>query len=452
MAAEGRTVIFISHKLHEVKAVADRVTVLRGGQVGRDRARPPTRRRASLAALMVGRERRRCGRRASARRRPRRGRCSRCDGLWAERRPRRAGACAASRSTCARGEIVAIAGRRRQRPARARRGDHRDARRASGGTCGSTAGGCGRGDAREAIRAGVALRPRGPARHRRRAGPQHRRRTSCSSRTARAESRAGRCSGCRRDPRARASELIERYDVTAPGPETPARAALRRQPAEGRARRASSRASRACSSPPRRPAGLDVGAIETVHALPARGRGRRRRRAADQRGPRRDPRARRPDRGACTRARSPARSTRGDGDARGDRPADGRRAPRVMRVRAPARRSRAGCSLAVPVGSLGRRVRSSIGARARSRPATTPVAHLPAALRRRRFVGSDGAGRRRSSRRRRSLFTGLAAAAAFRMSLFNIGGEGQLYIGAIAGAGVGPRARRTSRAGCRSPR
>ena len=32
MAAEGRTIIFISHKLHEVTAVADRVTVLRGGR------------------------------------------------------------------------------------------------------------------------------------------------------------------------------------------------------------------------------------------------------------------------------------------------------------------------------------------------------------------------------------------------------------------------------------
>jgi simple sugar transport system permease protein len=34
------------------------------------------------------------------------------------------------------------------------------------------------------------------------------------------------------------------------------------------------------------------------------------------------------------------------------------------------------------------------------------------------------------------LFTGLAAAAAFRMRLYNIGGEGQFYFGAIAGVGI----------------
>jgi ABC-type uncharacterized transport system ATPase subunit len=55
MAADGRTVIFISHKLHEVKAVSDRVTVLRRGKtiatVPTSEATP-----RSLAALMVGRE------------------------------------------------------------------------------------------------------------------------------------------------------------------------------------------------------------------------------------------------------------------------------------------------------------------------------------------------------------------------------------------------------------
>src|SRR5215471_17760224 len=33
IVAEGRTVIFISHKLHEVKAVSDRVTIMRAGKV-----------------------------------------------------------------------------------------------------------------------------------------------------------------------------------------------------------------------------------------------------------------------------------------------------------------------------------------------------------------------------------------------------------------------------------
>ena len=55
MAAEGRTVIFISHKLHEVTAVADRVTVLRGGKsIGTVTTAAAT--SQSLAALMVGRE------------------------------------------------------------------------------------------------------------------------------------------------------------------------------------------------------------------------------------------------------------------------------------------------------------------------------------------------------------------------------------------------------------
>ncbi len=33
LAAQGRTVVFISHKLNEVLAVSDRITVLRGGRV-----------------------------------------------------------------------------------------------------------------------------------------------------------------------------------------------------------------------------------------------------------------------------------------------------------------------------------------------------------------------------------------------------------------------------------
>ena len=46
MAEEGKTVIFISHKLHEVKAVADRVTVLARRQDGGDRRRAARPRRA----------------------------------------------------------------------------------------------------------------------------------------------------------------------------------------------------------------------------------------------------------------------------------------------------------------------------------------------------------------------------------------------------------------------
>ena len=54
MAAEGHSVIVITHKLHEVMVVADRITVLRGGRsVATVSASEVTPR--SLAALMVGR-------------------------------------------------------------------------------------------------------------------------------------------------------------------------------------------------------------------------------------------------------------------------------------------------------------------------------------------------------------------------------------------------------------
>ena len=54
MAANGLSLIFISHKLHEVMDSADRVVVLRGGRVVAER-RPAETSRDELAELMVGR-------------------------------------------------------------------------------------------------------------------------------------------------------------------------------------------------------------------------------------------------------------------------------------------------------------------------------------------------------------------------------------------------------------
>ena len=55
MTGEGKTVIFISHKLDEVMSISDRITVLRGGRVvatvRREETSPP-----ELAKMMVGRE------------------------------------------------------------------------------------------------------------------------------------------------------------------------------------------------------------------------------------------------------------------------------------------------------------------------------------------------------------------------------------------------------------
>jgi len=55
MAADGKAVVFISHKLHEVLAIADRITVMRDGAVVGSVDAPDTTVR-ELAQLMVGRD------------------------------------------------------------------------------------------------------------------------------------------------------------------------------------------------------------------------------------------------------------------------------------------------------------------------------------------------------------------------------------------------------------
>lgn len=56
MTAEGKSIIFISHKLQEVTAIADRVTVLRKGSVTASGMSTKGVTRQELARLMVGRE------------------------------------------------------------------------------------------------------------------------------------------------------------------------------------------------------------------------------------------------------------------------------------------------------------------------------------------------------------------------------------------------------------
>ena len=56
MAAQGKSIAFISHKLTEVKQVADKLTVLRRGRVTAERVDLDNYTKESLASLMVGRE------------------------------------------------------------------------------------------------------------------------------------------------------------------------------------------------------------------------------------------------------------------------------------------------------------------------------------------------------------------------------------------------------------
>lgn len=56
LVAQGKSIIFISHKLHEVEAVADRITVLRKGKVTAEGLPMAGLNAARLAQLMVGRD------------------------------------------------------------------------------------------------------------------------------------------------------------------------------------------------------------------------------------------------------------------------------------------------------------------------------------------------------------------------------------------------------------
>src|SRR3990172_1519534 len=55
MAGEGKSIVFISHKLQEVMAIADRITVLRQGRVTAPGILPAATTKEDLARLMVGR-------------------------------------------------------------------------------------------------------------------------------------------------------------------------------------------------------------------------------------------------------------------------------------------------------------------------------------------------------------------------------------------------------------
>ena len=258
MAEMGSTVIFISHKLHEVKAVADRVTVLRGGRaiatVAIDDATP-----RSLAALMVGRELAEGARDSKPRQAAET--ILETSGLCAD--DDRGRAALKDVSLIARGgEIVAIAG--------VAGNGQRELAETIAGLRAPTSGRVSvsgrvlrRGDPRAAIAAGVAYVPED------RLGTGLSPSLSIASNLA-LKSYRGR--SLSRGPllrlraiRDRAVELIKRYRIAAPGPDAQAR-----QLSGGNlqkvvlAREFTAEPRLIVAASPTR--GLDVGAIETVHA------------------------------------------------------------------------------------------------------------------------------------------------------------------------------------------
>ena len=357
MAAEGHSVVVITHKLHEVMDVADRVTVLRGGRsIATVRTSDVT--RNELASLMVGRD-------VEPERRREPGEIGEvileAHGLSA-RGDRGVDALRDVSFSVRAGEVLGVAGV-------AGNGQRELAevltgmRPASAGVVEVEGKRLRDGDPRAAIRAGVAHVPED--RLRTGVAPSLSIASNVVLKSYRGEVSRGPFLLLRRIA-ARAAELIRRYDVRGAGPHAPARLLsggnLQKVVL---AREFSSRPKALVVAAPTR--GLDVGAIETVH-------GYLRDAAADgvavlarQRGPRRAAHPRRPDR----------RDVRGR-----DRRARSTRAPRASR--------RSGCSWRASRDA-------SLGAdRAPARPAPLASRGRPDRLARRR-VPRD---RRRAARHR----------------------------------------------------
>jgi simple sugar transport system ATP-binding protein len=258
MAAEGRTVIFISHKLHEVKAVADRVTVLRNGRtVATVSAAEATQR--SLASLMVGREL--AAEHVSSEVRVPGDCVLRLEGVWTDG-DRGAPAVRGASLEVRAGEIVAIAGV-------AGNGQRELAETIAGIRAPSEGsvtvqGRRLRGDPRAAMAAGVAYVPED------RLGTGVAPSLSIESNLV---LRSYRYPPASRGPflqlrgiRRRAIGLIRQYAIAAPGPAAPARLLsggnLQKVVL---AREFSSKPKLLVAASPTR--GLDVGAIETVHSF-----------------------------------------------------------------------------------------------------------------------------------------------------------------------------------------
>ena len=259
MAADGRTVIFISHKLHEVMAVSDRVTVLRDGRsvatVETADVDAPVARRADggPGAAHLSAPRRGA--------RDRRGRCS----SWRESRPRGTEAWrryTTSRCRCRAGQILGVAG--------VSGNGQRELAEAVTGMRPLTAGSIRvggtplhTGDPRAAINAGIAHVPED--RLHTGVAPSLSISSNMVLKSYRSPANSAGPFLRFRHIREWAIELIRRYDVKAPGPGASARqlsggnlqkVVLARE-FEGQPRVL------VIAAPTR---GLDVGAIETVHA------------------------------------------------------------------------------------------------------------------------------------------------------------------------------------------